>query len=53
MREYIVYLKESLQSAKSLLGYTDPRAFTAARNRANPYEMLKREFFQNRAALKV
>ena len=44
---------DDLLAAKTLLDNVDSRSFLAARNRANPFEGIKREFFQNRAAMKM
>jgi 23S rRNA U2552 (ribose-2'-O)-methylase RlmE/FtsJ len=44
---------DNLLRAKSALDTVETRIFLAARNRANPFEHIKSEFFQNRAALKM
>ena len=44
----------SMLRAKTMLDdVTDRRAFNDARTRANPFEAIKKEFFLNRAALKM
>lgn len=45
-------LKEML-SCKSMLDSVDDRVMHPARARANPFEVIKKEFFMNRAALKL
>jgi cap1 methyltransferase len=44
---------EELLQAKTLLDGVDDRTFLLARDRANPFEGVKKEFFQNRVAMKV
>ena len=46
-------LQHALHTAKSAFDCIDPRTFRAARTRANPFELLRAEMFQNRAALKM
>jgi cap1 methyltransferase len=46
-------VQDDIVAAKTKLDHVDARAFLAARNRANPFEAIKREMFQNRAALKL
>eukprot|EP00053_Salpingoeca_punica_P015794 m.146137 g.146137 ORF g.146137 m.146137 type:complete len:354 (-) comp16802_c0_seq1:2093-3154(-) len=42
-----------LLKAKTQLDEVDEKTFTPARDRANPFEAVKKEFFQNRAAMKM
>eukprot|EP00054_Salpingoeca_dolichothecata_P022381 m.146621 g.146621 ORF g.146621 m.146621 type:complete len:776 (+) comp24321_c0_seq2:67-2394(+) len=44
---------DDLLQHKSLLDHVDKKQFLPARTRANPFEKIKKEFFQNRAALKM
>lgn len=44
---------DELISAKSLLDNVSRKEFLPARNRSNPFEEIRKEFFQNRAALKM
>lgn len=46
-------LRRILRAKTSFDHITDRRAFNDARTRANPFEALKKEFFLNRAALKM
>ena len=46
-------LQYELQEAKSYFDHIDHRSFLAARQRSNPFELIKGEMFQNRAALKM
>ena len=46
-------LQQQLQEAKSYFDHIDHRSFLAARQRSNPFELIKGEMFQNRAALKM
>ena len=39
-----------LAAAKSILDNVTRKEFLPARNKANPFEEIKREYFQNRAA---
>ena len=45
--------QHELQAAKSFFDHIDHRSFLSARQRANPFELIKGEMFQNRAALKM
>eukprot|EP00808_Paulinella_micropora_P017850 g46429.t1 len=47
------HLQTGVLEAKSVLDHVERRRMVDARNRSNPFEMLKKEFFQNRAALKM
>ena len=46
-------LQEQLQECKCYFDHIDHRSFLAARQRSNPFELIKGEMFQNRAALKM
>jgi len=46
-------VQEDLLAAKSAFDTVADHAFVTARDRANPFELLKKEMFQNRAALKM
>eukprot|EP00457_Paulinella_chromatophora_P001954 gb/GEZN01001957.1/.p1 GENE.gb/GEZN01001957.1/~~gb/GEZN01001957.1/.p1 ORF type:complete len:825 (-),score=138.84 gb/GEZN01001957.1/:148-2622(-) len=46
-------LQKKVWTAKSVLDDVDRSRMMQARNRSNPFEMLKKEFYQNRAALKM
>ena len=46
-------LQLRLQECKSQFDSIDGRTFLSARSRCNPFELLKGEMFQNRAALKM
>ena len=48
-----LHLQHELQEAKSFFDHIDQRSFLAARQRSNPFELIKSEMFQNRAALKM
>ena len=45
--------RQVLRNKSALDHITDRRAFNDARTRANPFEAIKKEFFLNRAALKM
>lgn len=52
-KEEEIVVRERLNAIKSTLDNIDARVFGSARLRSNPFELLKREQFQNRAALKM
>ena len=48
-----LHTQHELQAAKSYFDHIDHRSFLASRQRSNPFELIKGEMFQNRAALKM
>jgi len=48
-----IEIQKELARVKSVFDDLDQNKFRLARNRANPFESLKKEIFQNRAALKL
>jgi len=46
-------VQTTLFAAKSVFDTVGDRQFLSARDRSNPFELLKKEIFQNRAALKM
>jgi len=48
-----IVLQRKIFAAKSRFDSIDDRSFKEARSRSNPFELIKKEGFQNRAALKM